>query len=207
MLPLKLQHPFGAILAGPSGVGKSYFLKLLLKSRAELIEPAIEKVIWFYGIYQPLYDEIPNVTFVEGFPCDYKSYVDGRTLFVLDDLISECGNSKELVKLYTKGSHHLNISVFTISQNIFHKGAEFREISLNSHYLFLFKSRRDVTQIAHLGRQLYPRKTKFFLEAFEDATKQPFGYLLVDLKSNTEENFRLRTSILPGEMMCIYQPK
>ncbi|GBN22789.1 hypothetical protein AVEN_104502-1 [Araneus ventricosus] len=72
-----------------------------------MIEPAIEKVIWFYGIYQPLYDEIPDVTFVEGFPCDYKSYIGGRTLFVIDDLIAECDNSKELVKLSIR--LHLNL--------------------------------------------------------------------------------------------------
>ncbi|GBM38948.1 hypothetical protein AVEN_271057-1 [Araneus ventricosus] len=91
MLPLKLQHPFGVILAVPSGVGRTYFLKLLLNTRAQMIEPAIEKVIWFYGKYQPLYDEIHDVTFAEGFPCDYKGYAGCRTLFAIDDLIAECG--------------------------------------------------------------------------------------------------------------------
>lgn len=204
---LVLHHPFGALLCGPSGVGKSYFLKLLLSKHTLIIQPAIDKVVWFYSIYQPLYDEIPNVTFVEGFPSDYKSYLGTRTLFIVDDLVEEYGNSKDLLALYTKASHHLNISIFTITQNIFHKGSAYREISLNSHYMFLFKCRRDINQIAHLAKQLYPRKTKFFLEAYEDATKKPYGYLLVDMKPNTEETFRLRTNILPGEFMCIYQPK
>lgn len=204
---LMLHAPFGALLVGPSSCGKTYFLKLLLNKHTEIIQPPIDKVVWFYSIYQPLYDEIPNVTFVEGFPTDYKSYLGTRTLFILDDLIAEYGNSKELVAMYTKVSHHLNISIFTITQNIFHKGPAYREISLNSHYMFLFKNRRDVTQITHLGRQLYPRKTKYFLEAYDDATKRPYGYLLVDLKTTTDEKFRLRTNILSDELMCVYQPK
>ncbi|GFS97181.1 uncharacterized protein TNCV_1281601 [Trichonephila clavipes] len=55
-------------------------------------------------------------------------------------------------------------------------------------------NRRDQSQITHLGRQLYPRKVKFFQECYADATSKPYGYLLIDLKPETDESLRVRTA-------------
>ncbi|GFU83866.1 uncharacterized protein TNCV_3851881 [Trichonephila clavipes] len=115
-------------------------------------------------------------------------------LIVIDDLMGELGNDPQLTKLFVKFSHHRNLSIIFVVQNIFHKGKEIREISLNAHYLVLFKNRRDQSQITHLGRQLYPRKVKFFQECYADATSKPYGYLLIDLKPETDESLRVRTA-------------
>ncbi|GFX80820.1 uncharacterized protein TNCV_3215681 [Trichonephila clavipes] len=58
-------------------------------------------------------------------------------------------------------------------------------------------NRRDQSQITHLGRQLYPRKVKFFQECYADATSKPYGYLLIDLKPETDESLRVHT--VPNE--------
>lgn len=203
----KLRAPFGKIVAGSSGTGKSYFVRDLLKYKREMFTPVPDKIVWFYGIYQPLYDEIPDVTFVEGLPSNYRDYLGVNTLFIIDDLMSECGSDKRLTHLFTRGSHHLNLSVIFITQNFFHKGKEMREITLNAHYILLLKNRRDMSQIMHLGRQLYPKNAKFFQEVYEDATKKPFSYLFIDLRSDTPEELRLRTQILPNETQYIYQLK
>ena len=55
-------------------------------------------------------------------------------------------------------------------------------MSLNCHYLVLFKSSRDSSQVNHLAKQMFPGHTKYMQEAFQDATKRPYGYLLCDLK-------------------------
>lgn len=203
----RLQHPFTMFCAGPTGSGKSYFVRDLIKYKREMFSTEPDTIVWFYGIYQPLYDTIENVTFVEGLPTNYKTYLGANTLFIIDDLMSECGSDKRLTHLFTKGSHHLNLSVIFITQNFFHKGKEIREISLNAHYLLLFKNRRDLSQIMHLGRQLYPKKIKFFEEVFIEATSEPFSYLLIDLRSDTVEGMRLRTHILPNETQYVYQSK
>ena len=175
------KHPFTAILAGPSQTGKSTFLKDFIYFKNVMIDPAPDKIVWFFGIHQKLYDEIRDVTFVEGFPSNYTEYLGTNTLFILDDLMSECGGDKKVSNLFTKGSHHLSLSVIFITQNFFHKGKEMRDIRLNTQYLFLFKNRRDLNQITHLGRQLYPDRLKFFQEAYRIATEKPFSYLLIDL--------------------------
>lgn len=202
-----LKHPFIVVLSGATKTGKSWFLRDLLNFKNIMIHPIPDKIVWFYGVYQKLYDEIQDVTFVEGFPPNYTDYLGGNTMFILDDLMSECANDKRFTNLFTKGSHHLNLSIIFITQNLFHKGAEMRDVRLNTQYLFLFKNRSDLSQITHLGKQLYPRRLKFFQEVFEDATKKPFSYLLIDLRNETPEDFRLRAQILPNQTQYFYTPK
>ncbi|GIY54860.1 uncharacterized protein CDAR_248761 [Caerostris darwini] len=86
-------------------------------------------------------------------------------------------------------------------------GKEMRDISLNAQYLFLFKIPRDRLQIMHLGRQLYPSQTKFFREVYEDTTSKRFSYILINLKSDTDDSLRLRSGIFPGDKYCAYQPR
>ena len=63
----------------------------------------------------------------------------------------------------------------------------------------VFKNPRDVSQVTHLAKQMYPGRVKLVQEAFKDATGVPYGYLLVDLKQDTPEDMRQRTTILPDE--------
>ena len=80
-------------------------------------------------------------------------------------------------------------------------------MNLNSHYLVLSKNPRDVGQISILGRQTFSNG-KFLEESFKDATSRPYGYLLVDLKPDTEEQLRVRTNIFPDEVpQYVYVPK
>ena len=39
-----------------------------------------------------------------------------------------------------------------------------------------------------------PRKSQFLIEAFQDATKEAHGYLLIDLKPSTEDNIRVNST-------------
>ena len=147
---------------------------------------------------------IPGIEFVKGIPSqiDQESYFDisVRNLMVIDDQMIETGNDERIAKLFTKGSHHRNLSVIYIVQNLFHQGRVSRSISLNSHYLVLFKNPRDKMQVMTLAKQMYPRNTYYFLEKYEEAVQKPFGYLFVDLKPTTSDQCRLRTNVLPGEM-------
>ena len=73
--------------------------------------------------------------------------------------------------------------------------------------LILFKSPRDSSQVNHLAKQMFPGHVKYMQEAFQDATKRPYGYLLCDLKPETPSDFRLRSNIFPGETQCAYVRK
>ena len=161
------KHPFPAFVAGPTCCGKSQYLKRLPESGEDMIEGAPENIIWCYGIYQPAYDEMQkdksNIAFVEGVPCDLESMINPseRNLVVIDDLIQDLSNDPRITSLFTKGCHHRNLSVIFILQNIFHQGKELRDVSLNCHYLVLFKSPCDSSQIKHLAKQMFPCHVKY----------------------------------------------
>ena len=152
---------------------------------------------------------IPNITFVEGVPSDLEYMINPtiRNLVVIDDLMQELSNNPQITSLFTKGCHHRNLSVVFILQNIFHRGKELRDMSLNCHYLVLFKSPRDSSQINHLAKQMFPGHVKCRQESFQDATSRPYGYLLCDLKPETPTDFRLRTNIFYGETPFAYVRK
>ena len=90
---------------------------------------------------------------------------------------------------------------------MFDKNKYVRTITLNAHYLVLFKNPRDTGQFAILARQMYPNTSKFAMEAYADATKVPYGYILVDLKPDQDEQCRFRTNIFSGEMQYVYVKK
>jgi hypothetical protein len=111
---------------------------------------------------------------------------------------------QRVASLFTKKSHHRNISVMHIVQNLFHRGKHHRTIGLNAHYMVLLKNRRDVTQIMALAHQMYLQKTKYFLEAYTAATALPHGYLVIDMKQETPDILRIRSHIFPGEKQIEY---
>jgi len=132
---------------------------------------------------------------------------DGRepVLLIVDDLMQETDQS--VANLFTKGSHHRDVSIMFLAQNLFPKNKFARTMSLNAHYMVLFKNPRDASQFAYLARQMYPGFSKFAIEAYKDATREPYSYLLVDLRTEQDEDLRLRTNIFPGESQHVYVPK
>jgi hypothetical protein len=43
------------------------------------------------------------------------------------------------------------------------------------------------------------------MRSFEDATSRPHGYLMLDLKPTTDDQQRLKTNVLPGEIAKFIQ--
>ena len=205
---LKFKHPFTCMTAGPTSSGKTVLIRRILKYYKNVIYFKNEnidklKVIWAYGQWQDLYNEkLPNVdiTYIEGLPSEDEIMSDKPHVIIIDDLMTELGNDKKLSNIFTKGSHHNNISVIFIAQNIFHQGSQMRTISLNCHYMLLMKNPRDRAQIIALASQIYPNQTKFFIEAFNDATKSQYGYIKVDMKQDTPDKLRVQTRITPEEL-------
>ena len=127
-----------------------------------------------------------------------------NSLVILDDLMSQCSNNQRMSDLFTRGSHHRGISILYLTQNLFPPGKLSRTISLNSHYTVVFRNPRDSLGISTLARQMYPKDGDFLLEAFNDATRRPYGYILLDLHQLTPETLRLRTNIFPNERQIVY---
>ena len=181
---------------------KTLFVLELIR-RSNSIHPPPEKIVWCFGCYQDFFKSVDGVEFVEGVPSmNILDRGKKRTLLIIDDLMSE--SDTRVTKIFTKKSHHLNCSVIYISQNLFNKGKENRNICFNTHYLVLFKYPKDFAKIMHFGWQIFSDATKYFKESFADATTLPYGYLLIDLQTTTPDLLRLRTDIFSDDRTAVY---
>lgn len=206
-MDVRFQHPFTAIIAGPTSSGKSWFIKRLLKEMKWLINEDIEEIIYCAPEGQSVDSEIPYTKLYEGIP-DVSMFTDFKPrMVILDDLMREANG--DVVDLFTKGSHHYNLSVIFVTQNIFNQGKGRRDISLNAHYIVCFKNPRDRQQILHLSKQICPENPKYIQEAYNDATSKPYGYLLFDLRQTTPDIVRYRTNIFKSDIPSntVYLPK
>ena len=147
------KHPFTCICAGPSGSGKSTLVKKLILSQGKIIDSFFNYIIIVIGteasenkILSSIVKEIPlgrtdvhimelnklyptRRDMVEEFPKQLKKILINRNrkehegCIIFDDLMKELGEMGILLDLFTKMSSHYSLSVFHITQNLFHKGA------------------------------------------------------------------------------------
>ena len=103
---------------------------------------------------------MPHIEFVKGIPAALEQesyfYMNKQSLIVFDDQMIDASKDKRIMNLFNLASYHRNPRVIYIEQNLFHQGTGSRSISLNSHYLVLFKNPRDKLQILTLAKQMYP---------------------------------------------------
>ena len=131
-----------------------------------------------------------GIEFHEGLPSSIYINTLSDCLLVLDDLMDVAMNDKKLMSLCTEGSHHKNISVVFIMQNLYPHGRESKTISLNITYLVLYKMIRDKQQVQTLARQLFPGKMGEFMDYYDEMTSKPYGKLILDLHPRTPDNQR-----------------
>ena len=204
----QFKHPFTCMICGPTQSGKTHFTFDLLRNLSLMINPSPTKVVWCYGEWQEKLRDLPkSVVLSEGLKGIHDIDSSEINLLILDDLMDEASGDAEVSELFTKGSHHRNLSVVFITQNLFHQGKKMRTISLNAHYFVLFKNPRDAAQIRHLASQLFPGQTNYLVEAYKQATSRPHGYLLLDLTQSTPDNRRVLSDVLPHEEGYFYLPR
>lgn len=203
-------------ITGQTNCGKTRFVYKLLQHLEDMyVEDPPVQVLYCYGIHQPLFDKmeetIPRLSFHKGLPSTetIEEFTADRRhrLIVLDDLMHRVVRDVDMELLFTQGSHHRRLSVYFLSQNLYVQGARSRTIALNTTYLVLMKNVRDVSQISTLGRQLFPGRSNVLTESYTDATSEPYGYLVVDLSTNSDDTYRLRTHVFTGEDTIVYVPR
>ena len=120
-----------------------------------------------------------------------KSGQGGGGVLVLDDLMEEGGKDKRVLDLFTKESHHRNITVLYLCQDIFPPGKYAKTISRNAHYVVAFKNSRDQLGIRNLMIQAFPTHWRDTLDVYEKVTRRPYAYLIIDLHPASDDRYRL----------------
>ena len=209
----RLQGPFTCLVAGPTGCGKTQLIFKLIENTAQLITPTVHYIVYCYGQWQKDFKKYDNkVNFHEGlipreqiFPVNSQESSTQHTLLIIDDLLGKEDTS--LVRdIFIKGSHHNNISVIFVTQNLFLPHKDYRTLSLNAHYLVIFKNPRDMSQINALARQAFASKPTFLTAVYNRETSDRHSYLLLDFKQSTPELMRVRDSITTPWKTTVFVP-
>ena len=209
MFDLTFKHPFTCLAVGPTSAGKTVWLMSVLREKHKLISPLPKHIFLFYSEMQPVYKEMSSENLIthliQGIPPydelkemvkSYKGH--GGCLLIMDDALNDLATN-DLQTMFIQGSHHLDASIICVSQQLFFQSKQYRTMSINSHYLVLFKSPRENRQIQTLASQVSPKRASFLVDAITRATRQPFSYVVLDFKQNQSDSCRVRSNLFAKE--------
>lgn len=205
------KSPCTISISGTTGSGKTVLTYQIINNKDYLFDKKISKILYAFSQWQDIYYKFENelgVEFFEGIPSNeyLTNFSDENeaSLLILDDLMNECVKSTQVETIFTRLSHHKQINVIYINQNIYSQGKNSRSIQINTHYNIILRNPRDVSQIQTLARQTGLNKT--LVEAYTDAVSKAFGYIVIDLSPNPNQ-YILKTHIFPNENLIVYMPK
>ncbi len=180
-MPIKFLANHNTIIFGQTGAGKSQFMLELI--RQKLVEPFPKNVYYMFNIEQPWMSswhdtEEQPITFIKGLNFD-KLDTSMPSLLVVDDLILS-KDKTDIAEMFIMGSHHKQVSLFYITQNLFPNCPVFRLMAANAHYYVLFHSRRHTRQVNTLARQVFSGgELKRISNAYLRCSKQSRGFIIL----------------------------
>lgn len=210
----RLTTPFTMIVAGPSQAGKSSFVINLLSKWENMVNTPLDYIVWCYGqmtkdleVLKQLYSD--KITLVEGVPDDLNKYILGKEkhgVVIFDDSQGLICDSQEIADLFTKRSHHENVSAIAIFQNLICEGKHRKTIYRNASYLVLFNTPLDYSLAYSTARKIYPHKSSVFLDIYKKATELPYSFLFIDGKVGSLNEARFRTDIFNPKYQKVFIP-
>ena len=194
----RFKTPSSIMIVGPSGCGKTCFTEsLLLDHLEELFVNPPPTIHYCYGAWQDGFQDMKDagVQFHERFPTTFhlQKWFPKGGLLVLDDLMVEGGEDKELLDLFTKHSHHQNITVLYLCQDMFPPGKYAKCISRNAHYVV------DQLGMKNLLLQAFPTCWQDMMGVYQKVTERSFGYTVLDLHPASDDRKRIFSHLLTHE--------
>lgn len=124
-----VRHHFDLLVSDSTKNGKTTFVKKLLSNVQVMSDPPPEDIKYFYSEYQNT-KLVPEIEFVEGVRDAIFDSMNPKTrnLYIFDDMMGE--QDAVIGKLFTKKSHHDNLSVIYIVHNLLHQA----KIIVQFHY-------------------------------------------------------------------------
>lgn len=208
---MRLKTPFNCIVSGASKSGKTTLVYNLLTVKNQMFTTPPEYVLFIYKYTQEIYSQmkdnglVTELMSIDSSDVSYETLVEKvnpfkdrqGSLIIFDDSMTDLTDKFEQV--FTNLSHHQNCSIIFLTQNLFYNDRTYRTMSLNAHYIFLMRNERDKQQISTLAKQCCPGNNTFVLQAFKDATKYPYSYLLIDFAPDSCSILKLRSKIFQSE--------
>lgn len=202
---MKFEDYSNIIVSGCSNSGKSTWVHRLIKHAKDMFITPPSKVIYAYKHWQPLYDDLKRhvrgLEFTDKLPSEdeLKKMVKTHkhTILVADDMMNEINADNYGSELFTRLSHHLGLSTILLLQNATLHGKGASDIAKNCHYNILMRSARDRNFIKTLGICLNDYRN--LMHAYNDITKKPWSYLVVNTHPRSNPENRYYSQIFPDD--------
>ena len=124
-------------------------------------------------------------------------------LIIYDDMMNECGNSKEIMQLFSVVARKRNLSIIFIVQNMFDQTKQFRNIKLNATGFVLFKFHSAGDVLKRTLRDVGVQKS-LPNRLLETAYKQRYSYIFIDMHPNRHSEFDRISGNIFDEYFSIY---
>ena len=205
--PKVFSHPSQIMVAGATRSGKTSLVLDILRHMPEMVDPVPEAVYWFYSMpssVEKVPDLLPRVKLRNGAPTEdmIKSMIkDGRPkLMVMDDMQQMMNSKKQaefISDIFTKISHHGNMTVIFIVQNMYLKNL-IRVREQCGEIVIMGNGVSAAANCMNLGRQLY--MGNYLVECMDKvrAHGASHPYILVSTDANALP-FNVRSGITPGD--------
>ena len=211
--PLPFPTPATVVVSGASGSGKSWLTSNILQNADWCFDKPTDKIVYCYAHHQPIYEtleqKLDNIQFYNCLPTEaiLEEINDPavHSILVIDDYAAECARSSLVEALFTRISHHGNLSLIILAQNLYESGAHRRTQSLNTQINILMRNPMGIDQINVFARQRFPGRSRAFLDTFHKVTSAKFTYLVIDAHPQSEARFNVRTGLFPGDDIIVYQ--
>ena len=207
--PYILYHPYGILIIGGSGSGKTYVLLNLVKHQ----QPDFDKIyLYVRDPFESKHQlsingreklEIENLKNQKAF-IDYSKTIDNvynprkkkRVLIVFDNIIADMESNRKLsrnaIELFLRGEK-FNISIVFISRSYFKVP---KTIRLNATNFFIMKipNKRELQQIP--SNHSSDTDFKDFMKFYKGYTKALYSFLVNDTTLSSDNPLRFRKNLL-----------
>ena len=204
----RFSHPARIVVCGPSNSGKTTLVMAILHNWQTFFHHPVTKVVWYYGVYQPGYDKLAKkgVLLREGVPEDIQKDFPTAApsnetyIIVLDDLMKEATKDGQVLDIFTKHSHHRNITAFMLTQNLYHQGRHSVDITRNVSVAIFIVEMRNIRVLEHFLHSGYDKQQVRQIMAWirETTFGKPYSNFMIDFSPATHDEHRLRINILPS---------
>ena len=146
--------------------GQTRFVYKLLRHLKDMyVEDTPERILYCYGIHQPLFEEmektIPRLSFHKGLPSmqtvDEFTAERRHRLIVLDDLMHRVVRDVDMKLLFTQGCHHRRLSVLFLTQNVYDPRNQIENHQSEHHLPSADEKRAGRLSDHHLGETTLSR--------------------------------------------------
>lgn len=209
----KLHAPFTMLVAASSNSGKTKLVRDLVVNNMLTMDKRIDELVWLHHKNAKDEELIRDITgsmnipvrFIEGYPdgeiSDSSLFTaDSKQLkcLVIDDIVHNAIRSPSFTELFTIISHHENMIVIGILQNLYaytpSQRQQINNIIRNCSYLVLFPERRSLAACRQIATAYFSGEQYRLLEPFKAVMKDSaarYQYLVIDFL-NQDEDMQVR---------------